>query len=259
MQKAKELLSKTNKKGIIAIFGIAIISAIFITGCAGDLSGSMDGSEYIPLMAKSAVKTIELFVLTLVLSLILGLPVMFGQRSRLLPLKWLCNGFVWLFRGTPLMLQLFFFYYFFPISLGIEIDPFVSVVLTFVLNYAAYFAEIYRGGVAGIDRGQYEAAHALGLSSKQTMKDIILPQAMKSILPAIVNEAITLVKDTALAASIGSVVELMKATNSAVNTTTSMMPYAYAAMMYLAMTLVLTLFAKRIEAYFARYDKREDD
>ena len=97
------------------------------------------------------------------------------------------------------MLQLFFFYFFFPIVLDIKLALFPTVIITFVFNYSAYFAEIYRGGINSIDRGQYEAAHALGISRALTMKDIILPQAMKAVLPPVVNEAITLVKDTALA------------------------------------------------------------
>ena len=155
--------------------------------------------EFLPFMLKGSVLTVELFVLTLVLSLPLGLPFALGSNSRFKPLSFLCKVYVWIFRGTPLLLQLFFFYFFFPLKLGVKISAFTAVVLTYVLNYAAYFAEIYRGGINSIDRGQYEAAHALGLSRGQTMRDIILPQTMKAILPPTVNEAITLVKDTALA------------------------------------------------------------
>ena len=97
------------------------------------------------------------------------------------------------------MLQLFFFYFFFPLVLNIDIPAFPAAVLTFVLNYAAYFAEIYRGGILSIDRGQYEAAHSLGLSKAQTTFGIIIPQAMRVVLPPVSNEAITLVKDTSLA------------------------------------------------------------
>lgn len=141
--------------------------------------------------------------------------------------------------------------------LGWQISGFTAAVLTYVLNYAAYFAEIYRGGINSIDKGQYEAAHALGLSRKQTMLDIIFPQTMKAILPPVVNEAITLVKDTALASTL-PIIELMKATNSAVNRMTSMEPFFYAAVIYLIMTFVLTLLAGRLEKYFARYDAKEE-
>jgi polar amino acid transport system permease protein len=213
--------------------------------------------EFLPFMLKGAVVTIEIFVLTLVLSLPLGLPIALGSNSHFKPLSFLCKVYVWLFRGTPLLLQLFFFYFFFPMALNIQMNAFVTVVLTFVLNYAAYFAEIYRGGINSIDSGQYEAAHALGLSKKQTMRDIILPQTMKSILPPTVNEAITLVKDTALASTL-PVIELMKATSSAVNRMTDMTPFFFAAIIYLLMTFVLTIIASKLEKYFARYDAKEE-
>ena len=213
--------------------------------------------EFLPFMLKGSVLTVELFVLTLVLSLPLGLPFALGSNSRFKPLSFLCKVYVWIFRGTPLLLQLFFFYFFFPLKLGVKISAFTAVVLTYVLKYAAYFAEIYRGGINSIDRGQYEAAHALGLSRGQTMRDIILPQTMKAILPPTVNEAITLVKDTALASTL-AVTDLMKATTSAVNRMTDMTPFFFAAIIYLIMTFVLTLIAGKLEKYFSRYDSKEE-
>ena len=213
--------------------------------------------EFLPFMLQGAVVTIELFALTIVISLPLGLPIALGSNSRIKPLSIICKIYVWIFRGTPLLLQLFFFYFFFPLVLNIQMNAFVTVVLTYVLNYAAYFAEIYRGGINSIDRGQYEAAHALGLSKRQTMGDIILPQTMKAILPPVVNETITLVKDTARASSL-PVIELMKATNSAVNRMTDMTPFFFAAIIYLIMTFVLTVVAGRLEKHFSRYDAKED-
>ena len=210
--------------------------------------------EFLPFMLEGSVTTVQVFVLTLVISLPLGLPIALGSNSRFKPLSFLCKIYVWIFRGTPLMLQLWFFYFFFPFNFGITFDALTTAVLTYVLNYAAYFAEIYRGGINSIDRGQYEAAHALGLSRKQTMFDIILPQTMKAILPPVVNEAITLVKDTALVSSL-AVVDLMKATNSRM---TSLTPFFYAAIIYLLMTFVLTLIAGRLEKYFSRYDAKEE-
>lgn len=214
-------------------------------------------TEFMPFMLEGSVMTLKLFVLTLILSLPLGLPIALGSGSRFLPLRFLCKTYVWIFRGTPLLLQLFFFYFFFPMELGVQMNAFATVVLTYVLNYAAYFAEIYRGGMNSIDKGQYEAAHALGLTKKQTMTDIILPQTMKAILPPVVNEAITLVKDTALASTL-PIIELMKATNSAVNRMSDMTPFFYAALIYLFMTFVLTLAAGRLEKYFSRYDAKEE-
>ncbi len=213
--------------------------------------------QFLPFMLKGTVVTVELFVLTIVIALPLGLPIALGSNSRIKPLSILCKIYVWIFRGTPLLLQLFFFYFFFPLVLNIQMNAFITVVLTYVLNYAAYFAEIYRGGINSIDRGQYEAAHALGLSKRQTMGDIILPQTMKAILPPVVNETITLVKDTALASSL-PVIELMKATNSAVNRMTDMTPFFFAAIIYLIMTFVLTVAASQLEKHFSRYDAKED-
>ena len=213
--------------------------------------------KFMPYMLQSTVMTLKIFVLTLALALPLGLPVALGSNCRIKPLAWLCRLYVLIFRGTPLMLQLFFFYFFFPLVLKIQISVFVTVILTFVLNYAAYLAEIYRGGINSVDKGQHEAAFALGLSKKQTMLDIILPQTMKAVLPPIVNEAITLVKDTALASSL-PLVDLMKATTSSVNRMTDITPMFFSALLYLLINLILTMFAGRLEKYFARYDRKEE-
>ena len=214
-------------------------------------------AKFLPYMLQSTVMTLKIFVLTLAIALPLGLPIALGSNCRIRPLAWLCRLYVLIFRGTPLMLQLFFFYFFFPLVLKIKISVFVTVILTFVLNYAAYLAEIYRGGINSVDKGQHEAAFALGLTKKQTMLDIILPQTMKAVLPPIVNEAITLVKDTALASSL-PLVDLMKATNSSVNRMTDITPMFFSALIYLLINLILTMFAGRLEKYFARYDRKEE-
>lgn len=212
--------------------------------------------EYLPFLLSGAKVTVAIFVLTLVLSLPLGLPFALGSESKILPIRWFCKMYIWIFRGTPLILQLYFFYYFFPISLGVKINPFLAVILTFVLNYAAYFGEIYRGGIASVDEGQYEAAEALGISKFATMKDIILPQTMKAVLPPVVNEAITLVKDTALASTIGTVIDLMRSTSTTVNRLTDMTPFIVAAVIYLIMTGALTFGAGKLEKYFKKYDAK---
>lgn len=214
-------------------------------------------SQFMPFMLKSTIMTIEIFVLTLVLSLPLGLPVALGSNSKFKPISWLCKTYVFIFRGTPLMLQLWFFYFFFPFVLDMQVSAFFAVIVSFVLNYGAYFAEIYRGGINSVDSGQHEAAFALGLSKKQTMIDIILPQTMKAVLPPIANEAITLVKDTALA-SVLPIIELMKATNSCVNRMSNMMPFVFAALLYLVMTFVLTIALSKLEKHFSRYDRKEE-
>lgn len=214
-------------------------------------------AEILPALLRGAVVSVQLFLCTLIFALPLGLPIALGADHRFKLLKGICNIYIWIFRGTPLMLQLFFFYFFLPIYLGVSIDAFETAVITFVLNYAAYFAEIYRGGMRSIDRGQYEAAHSLGLSKVQTMMGIILPQTMKCVLPPISNEAITLVKDTALVSAL-SVSELLKASTSAVNRDSNMTAYFLAAVIYLIFTFLLTLLTKYLEKHFSRYDAKEE-
>ena len=167
-----------------------------------------------PSLMRGLGQTLMLFALTLLFSLPLGLVFTLGSISKIPPLRWLSRIYIWLFRGTPLMLQLFFIYYGLPF-LGIAFDRTTSAVVTFVLNYAAYFAEIYRAGIQSIDRGQHEAAKTLGFTPWQTMRLIILPQTISRVIPPVCNETITLVKDTALVTAIG-VGELLKAAEGAV-------------------------------------------
>lgn len=207
----------------------------------------------LPALADGFLITLKLFLLTLVLSVPLGLPLALGSICRIPPVRWLCKAYIWIFRGTPLMLQLFFFYFFLPIGCNIRLDSFPTAVITFVLNYAAYLAEIYRGGIESIDRGQYEAAQSLGIGRARTIFGIILPQTVKRVLPPVANEAITLVKDTALVYVIG-VGELMKAAQGAVNRDANAMAYLIAAIIYLICAFLLTLVARRIEQYFSRFE-----
>ena len=145
------------------------------------------------------ITTIEIFLLTLLFSLPLGLLVAFGRMSNFAPLRWLMRGYISIMRGTPLMLQLIivFFgpYYVFGATLSSDYR-FIAVIIAFSINYAAYFAEIYRGGIEAIPKGQYEAAKVLGYSRVQTFFIIILPQVFRIIIPSVTNEVITLVKDT---------------------------------------------------------------
>jgi len=208
-----------------------------------------------PALIKGMVITLELFVLTLILSIPLGLPFALGSMSRLWPVKALCKVYIWIFRGTPLMLQLFFFYFFLPIATGFKLDSFPTAVIAFVLNYAAYFAEIYRAGIESIDCGQYEAAQSLGLSKNRTMFGIILPQTIKRVIPPVSNEAITLIKDTALVSVIG-VGELLKAAKSAVNRDVNVTAYAIAAAIYLVFTFALTAISQWLEKRFSRHEAR---
>lgn len=147
------------------------------------------------------ITTIEIFLLTLLFSLPLGLLIAFGRMSNFAPLRWLMRGYISIMRGTPLMLQLIivFFgpYYVFGATLSSDYR-FIAVIIAFSINYAAYFAEIYRGGIEAIPKGQYEAAKVLGYSRVQTFFIIILPQVFRIIIPSVTNEVITLVKDTSL-------------------------------------------------------------
>lgn len=210
-----------------------------------------------PSLMLGAWYTVKLFVATLVLSLPLGLPFALGGNCRFRVLRFLCKTYIWIFRGTPLLLQLFFFYFFIPIAFGVRFSAFTTATLTFVLNYAAYFAEIYRGGINSIDKGQYEAAHSLGLSRSQTTFGIILPQTMKCVLPPVSNEAIVLIKDTALVSVMG-VADLMKMATSAVNRDVNAMAYLVAAVIYLIFTFLLTLLSNYLERRFSKYDAKEE-
>ena len=185
----------------------------------------------------------------------MGLPVALGSMSKIKPIRWLSRVYVWLFRGTPLILQLYFFYFFIPIATGVKLDSFPTAAITFVLNYAAYLSEIYRAGIQSIDRGQYEAAQSLGLSPRRTMFGIIIPQTIKRVLPPVSNEAITLVKDTALVSVIG-VADLMKNSRGAVNRDVDAMAYLIAALIYLAFTFLLTLLVTRLERKFSQHEIR---
>lgn len=211
----------------------------------------------LPALLRATLFTVSLFAITLVIALPLGLPIALGENSRIGVIRWFCKAYVFVFRGTPLMLQLFFFYFFLPIYLNIRLDAFSTASLTFILNYAAYFAEIYRGGMNGIDRGQYEAAQSLGLSKTQTMFGIIVPQTMRVVLPPISNEAIVLVKDTALASCI-SLAELMKVSEGIVNRDSKVTVYILAAAIYLVFTFVLTSLSNYLEKRFSKFDKKEE-
>jgi len=145
-------------------------------------------------------ETLKVFAMTLVFSIPLGLVVCFGSMSRFSPLRWLTRGFVWIIRGTPLMLQLIIVFYGPGLLFGLpSMGRFTAVILAFSINYACYFSEIYRGGIESIPQGQYEAGQVLGLTRKQIFFDIVLLQVIKRILAPMSNEVITLVKDTSLA------------------------------------------------------------
>ena len=193
--------------------------------------------------------TAQIFVITLVGSLPLGIVVALARMSRFKPLAWLAQLYISILRGTPLMLQLmaimFGPYYLLGLNMGSD-WKFWACAIGFILNYAAYFAEIYRSGIQSIPRGQYEAATVLGYSKAQTFTKIVLPQVIKRILPAMGNEIITLVKDTSLAFVLG-IMEMFSAAKALAASEVSMIPYAIAALIYWVFCLVIEFILNRVE------------
>ena len=153
--------------------------------------------------------TLRLFVVCLVLGMSLGLVIALGRRSRHLPVRWLATAFVEFFRNTPVLVQILWFYYALPIIVPIEIGPFTAAILGISLNSAAYSAEIYRGGIQSIEPGQWEAARAIGMSGLQTLRRIVLPQAIRRIIPALTNRGVEIFKMSTLA-SVVAYVELLQ-------------------------------------------------
>ena len=156
-------------------------------------------------------------------------------------------------RGTPLMLQLLFVYFALPM-IGIRLPDIAAALLAFTLNYAAYFAEIFRAGIQSVPKGQYEAAKTLGMNYTQTMRRIILPQVIRIVLPPVSNETINLVKDTSLI-YILAMNDLLRVARTIVQREFDMTPFLIAGVFYLAMTFVLTWMFKKLEAYYGKYDK----
>ena len=205
------------------------------------------------LMLEGAEITLEIFSVTLLLSLPLGLLVALCRISKLGPLRHLMEFYIWIMRGTPLMLQLLFVYFALPM-IGIRLPDIAAALLAFTLNYAAYFAEIFRAGIQSIGRGQYEAAKSLGMTYTQTMRRIIVPQMIRHVLPPVSNETINLVKDTSLI-YILAMNDLLRVARTIVQREFDMAPFFVAAVFYLAMTFVLTWGFKKLEAYYGKYDE----
>lgn len=211
--------------------------------------------------------TLKIFALTLLFALPLGLIISFGSMSKLKPLKWLIRGFIWIIRGTPLMLQLIVIYYG-PGLLGNMAERaissgsvnsvigwiatwtvperFFAVILAFVINYACYFSEIYRGGIESISRGQYEAGQVLGMTKVQVFFKVVLLQVIKRIVPPMSNEIITLVKDTSLARII-MVYEIIWNAQKFIKSDGLLWPLFYTAVFYLVFCGVLTILFGFIE------------
>ena len=197
----------------------------------------------------------QIFVVTLVFSLPLGLLISFGRMSKNRVIQGIVKAYISVMRGTPLMLQLmvvyFGPYYLFKIKIGNGYRLWAAFI-GFIINYAAYFAEIYRSGIQSMPAGQYEAAKILGYSKPQTFFKIILPQVMKRILPSITNEVITLVKDTSLAFSI-SVLEMFAIAKALASSQTSLMPLLAAGIFYYVFNLIVAVAMEYIEKRLSYY------
>ena len=204
------------------------------------------------LMLEGTRVTLEIFFVTLFLALPLGLLASLGRISKFRPLRLLMEFYIWIMRGTPLMLQLLFVYFALPMA-GVMLPDVAAALLAFTLNYAAYFAEIFRAGIQSIPKGQYEAAKTLGMSYPVTMRRIILPQVIRIVLPPVSNETINLVKDTSLI-YILAMNDLLRVARTIVQREFDMTPFVVAAVFYLAMTFVLTWLFKKLEAHYGKYE-----
>ena len=213
-------------------------------------------SNVISQLLGGMVTSIEIFLLTLLFSLPLGLIVAGGRRSRFAPIRWLMRIYISIMRGTPLMLQLIivFFapYYLFGISLSADYR-FTAVIIAFTINYAAYFAEIYRGGIESINSGQYEAAQVLGYSRLETFFIIILPQVIKVVLPSITNEVITLVKDTSLSFVI-AIPEMFTVAKQIAAADASIAALLVAGIFYYVFNIIVALVMEHIEHRLDYYE-----
>ncbi len=211
----------------------------------------IDSTRYILL---GCTVTLKLFCITLAVSLPLGFLCAMAKTSRWKGLRALMELYTSVVRGTPLLLQIFFVYYGLPILIpGLRFERFTAAALTFVLNYGAYFTEIFRGGIQSIEKGQYEASRVLGMSYGKTMVRIILPQTVKRVLPPVSNEAITLIKDTALIVVLG-IGDILRNSKEIVARDFTISPFVIAALIYLGMNYLVVLFFRHLEKRYSVYE-----
>ena len=206
-------------------------------------------------LAEGMVVSVQIFFCTLIFSLLLGLIVAFGRMSKHFIIRFPTKVFISIMRGTPLMLQLLVIYFGPWFMFGMKISSgykMTAVLIGFAINYAAYFAEIYRAGIEAIPVGQYEAAKLLGYNKAQTFIYIVLPQVIKRIVPPVANETITLVKDTSLAYTL-SVIEMFTLTKQIAAAETSMMPFVVAGIFYYIFNLIVAVTFEHIEKKLSYY------
>ncbi|WP_270940313.1 amino acid ABC transporter permease [Romboutsia lituseburensis] len=195
--------------------------------------------------------TISVFLMTLIISIPLGIFITFLRLCQNKLISRLAKTYILIIRGTPLLLQLIFIFFGLPL-LGIVFDRYTAAIIAFSLNYAAYFAEIFRGGINAIDKGQYEGALVLGFSKFDMYKKIIVPQVIKNILPAMSNEIITLIKDTAIVYTIG-LNDILRIAQIKQNQQASLIPLIQAGLVYIIIIAVLTQILKQIEKRYSYY------
>lgn len=208
--------------------------------------------EIMPQVLEGLTVTLEIFALTLILSIPFGIVVALMRISKSLILSKISEVFILIMRGTPLLLQIIVIFFGLPL-VGIKFDRFPAAILAFSLNYGAYFGEIFRAGIMSIDNGQVEGAKVLGLSSKDTFFRIILPQAFKRVIPAVVNEITTLVKDTSLVYVVG-MDELLKIGKTAANRDVSLLPLLIVGAVYLIVIGILSQVLKKVEEKYDYYN-----
>ncbi|HHA9644658.1 TPA: amino acid ABC transporter permease [Streptococcus pneumoniae] len=220
--------------------------------------------KYLPYFNYGAVVTILISICVIFLGTILGVVLAFGQRSKFKPLVWLANLYVWIFRGTPMMVQIMIAFALMHINaptiqigiLGVDFSRLIPGILIISMNSGAYVSETVRAGINAVPKGQLEAAYSLGIRPKNAMRYVILPQAVKNILPALGNEFITIIKDSSLLSAIG-VMELWNgATTVSTTTYLSLTPLLFAAFYYLIMTSILTVALKAFEKHMGQGDKK---
>lgn len=207
--------------------------------------------ELMPQFLTGLSMTLKVFLITIIFSIPLGIITAIGRLSKIKIIARVTELYIWIMRGTPLLLQIVFIYFGLPI-IGVKFDRFVAIIIAFVLNYGAYFGEIFRGGISSINQGQYEGAEVLGLSKINIFFRIIFPQAIKRIIPAVSNEIITLVKDTSLVYIVG-LDELLRVAKIASNREASLIPLLVAGMIYLIIIGILTKILRNVEEKYNYY------
>ncbi|WP_461207661.1 amino acid ABC transporter permease [Clostridium sp. DL1XJH146] len=205
-----------------------------------------------PILLKGSLVTVELTVLSVFIGTIIGIIIALCKISKNIVISKIATFYTWIFRGTPLLLQLFVLYYGLP-QIGLPIEPFSAAIVGLSLNSGAYMAEIIRGGILSIDKGQFEACKALGFTYMQTMKRVILPQTFKNIIPAVGNEFIIMLKDTSLVSAIAMEELMRKAQLRMSSSGRAIEPFFLAACFYLVMTTVFTTAFARIEKKLSVY------